>query len=118
MIVHDVHSYIYHMDCHSLIYDDGVDHGDDDDDKMGRNYWNRPNTVDLSNAMPCHLSDYAWWDFESSARALLLPTVVAVPYYNSHYYSAHPGVFDYMLFGLLFHHLKSIIMRICIPINK
>lgn len=69
MIVHDVHFCIYHMDFHSLIYDDGVDHGDDDD-KMARNYWNRPNTVDLLNAMPCHSSDYAMLDFESFARVL------------------------------------------------
>lgn len=117
VIAHDVHSYIYHMGCRSQVYDDGVDRGDDDDDKMGRNCWNRPNTVGLSCAMPCHSSGYAMWDFESFARALKLPTVVAVPYYNSHY-SAHPDVFDYMLFGLLFQHLKSIKMEICIAINK
>lgn len=70
MNVHDARSYIYHTDCRSWIYDDGVDRGDDDDDKMGRNYWNRPNTVGLLCAMPSHSSDYAMWDFEAFARVL------------------------------------------------
>lgn len=46
VIVHDVHSYIYHTDCHSLLYDDVARGDDGDGDKMARNYWNRPNTVD------------------------------------------------------------------------
>lgn len=118
VIVHDVHSYIYHTDCHSLLYDD-VAHGDDGDgDKTARNYWNRPNTVGLWYAKPCHLSYCAMLDFGSFARVLLwLPTVVAVPYCSSHY-SVHPIAFDYMLFGLLFHRLKSIKLEICVPINK